>query len=167
MAKKTEKPVAKVAEKPVKKTAEKPAKKVAEKVVEKPVKKVAEKPVKKAAEKPVKKVAEKVAPKTEKPAAKAKSKPMTKAEIISYMAEKMQITKKTTTDFLNEFAALAYKEAKKDFIVPGLGKLTLVQRKKRNARNPKTGETIVVPAKKVVKFRIAKAAKDAILAKKA
>ncbi len=116
------------------------------------------------------KTAEKPAKKTEKPAAKkaepkAKAKAMTKAQIIAYMAEKCNLSKKQTGEFLNEFVQLAYKEAKKDFVIPGIGKLSLAQRKKRKARNPRTGEEIMVPAKKVVKFRIAKACKDAILAK--
>jgi DNA-binding protein HU-beta len=64
---------------------------------------------------------------------------------------------------MQEVVMLAYKEAKKGFVLPGLGKLVLVDRKARIGRNPKTGEAIQIPAKKVVKFRIAKAAKDAIL----
>jgi DNA-binding protein HU-beta len=64
---------------------------------------------------------------------------------------------------LEELAALAYKEAKNGFTVPGLGKLVLVSRKARMGRNPATGEAIHIPAKKVVRFRVAKAAKDAIL----
>jgi DNA-binding protein HU-beta len=63
-------------------------------------------------------------------------------------------------------AALAYKEAKNAFTLPGLGKLVLVNRKARMGRNPQTGEAIKIPAKKVVKFRVAKAAKEAILGKK-
>jgi DNA-binding protein HU-beta len=63
-------------------------------------------------------------------------------------------------------AALAYKEAKNSFTLPGLGKLVLVNRKARMGRNPQTGEAIKIPAKKVVKFRVAKAAKEAILGKK-
>ena len=61
---------------------------------------------------------------------------------------------------------LAYKHAKDTFTLPGIGKLVLVNRKARMGRNPKTGETIKIPAKKVVKFRVAKAAKDAILGSK-
>ena len=93
------------------------------------------------------------------------SKSMTKGQILEHLANKLGITKKTAGIFLEELVTLAYKEAKKDFVIPGLGKLTLVQRKKRQGRNPATGETITIPAKKVVKFRIAKACKDAILQK--
>jgi DNA-binding protein HU-beta len=64
---------------------------------------------------------------------------------------------------LEILVALAYKEARNGFTLPGLGKLVLVNRKARMGRNPQTGEAIKIPAKKVVKFRIAKAAKDAIL----
>ena len=61
---------------------------------------------------------------------------------------------------------LAYKNAKNSFTIPGLGKLVLVNRKARVGRNPATGESINIPAKRVVKFRVAKAAKDAILGSK-
>jgi DNA-binding protein HU-beta len=89
--------------------------------------------------------------------------PMTKSQILTHMANKSGLSKKATGEFLQELVMLAYKEAKKGFVVPGLGKLVLVDRKARLGRNPKTGETIQIPAKKVVKFRVAKQAKDAIL----
>jgi DNA-binding protein HU-beta len=88
---------------------------------------------------------------------------MTKSELLTYMAKKSGLSKKATGEFIQELVVLAYKEAKKAFVIPGLGKLVLVDRKARLGRNPKTGETIQIPAKKVVKFRIAKQAKDAIL----
>ena len=88
---------------------------------------------------------------------------MTKGQILTHMAKKSGLTKKATGEFMQEIVMLAYKEAKKGFVLPGLGKLVLVDRKARIGRNPKTGEAIQIPAKKVVKFRIAKAAKDAIL----
>ena len=75
-------------------------------------------------------------------------------------------TKKTATQILDDLAALAYKEAKNAFVIPGVGKLVLAHRKARMGRNPQTGETIKIPAKKVLKFRVAKAAKDAILGAK-
>ena len=90
------------------------------------------------------------------------AKAMTKAQIVDYMAKKMSMTKKDVGTFLESFTELAYKEAKKGFTIPGLGKLVVVSRKKRKGRNPATGETIVIPAKKVLKFRIAKACKDAV-----
>ena len=67
---------------------------------------------------------------------------------------------------IEALVALAYKNAKKSFTIPGLGKLILVNRKARMGRNPATGEAIKIPAKRVVKFRVAKAAKDAILGAK-
>jgi DNA-binding protein HU-beta len=89
--------------------------------------------------------------------------PMTKGQVLTHMAKKSGLSKKATGEFIQELVMLAYKEAKKGFVVPGLGKLVLVDRKARIGRNPKTGEAIQIPAKKVVKFRIAKQAKDAIL----
>jgi DNA-binding protein HU-beta len=90
-------------------------------------------------------------------------KALSKSQIATELAEKVEITKKQSVQFLDELAALAYKQAKNSFTVPGLGKLVLVNRKARQGRNPATGETIQIPAKRVVKFRVAKAAKDAIL----
>ena len=93
-------------------------------------------------------------------------KAMTKSQIADHLAGKAGVTKKTATEMLDNLATLAYKEAKNSFTMPGIGKLVLAHRKARTARNPQTGAPIKVPAKKVVKFRVAKAAKDAILVKK-
>ena len=93
-------------------------------------------------------------------------KAMTKSQIADHLAGKAGVTKKTATEMLDNLATLAYKEAKNSFTMPGIGKLALAHRKARTARNPQTGAPIKVPAKKVVKFRVAKAAKDAILGKK-
>jgi len=88
---------------------------------------------------------------------------MTKAQITATLAETCDVPKKTAASMIEALAALAYKGAKNGFTIPGIGKLVLVSRKARMGRNPATGETIRIPAKKVVKFRVAKAAKDAIL----
>ena len=90
------------------------------------------------------------------------AKSLTQSQIVAKLAEGNQLPKKQAKSFLDSLAALAYKEAKNGFTIPGLGKLVLVQRKARIGRNPATGEQIKIPAKKVVKFRVAKAAKDAI-----
>ena len=94
------------------------------------------------------------------------AKAMTKSQIADHLARNAGLTKKTANQILDDFAALAYKQAKNSFVVPGIGKLVLAHRKARTGRNPQTGEPIKIPDKKVVKFRIAKAAKDAILWKK-
>ena len=91
---------------------------------------------------------------------------MTKSQIADHLSKKASVTKKTATQILDDLAQLAYKEAKNAFVVPGVGKLVLAHRKARLGRNPQTGETIKIPAKKVLKFRVAKAAKDAILGPK-
>lgn len=95
----------------------------------------------------------------------APSRPMTKSQLSTHIAEKAGITKKAATEILDELAAVAYKEAKKNkqFTIPGVGKLVLDRRKARMGRNPATGETIKIAAKKVVKFRVAKACKDAVI----
>ncbi|HAM73864.1 MAG TPA: DNA-binding protein [Verrucomicrobiales bacterium] len=94
------------------------------------------------------------------------AKALTKSQIAASIAEGVGITKKQAVATLEQITELAYKHAKNSFTLPGLGKLVLVNRKARQGRNPATGEVIQIPAKKVVKFRVAKAAKDAILGKK-
>jgi DNA-binding protein HU-beta len=90
-------------------------------------------------------------------------KALTKSKIVEYIADNNNITKKAASDILACLAELSYKEAKNGFTLPGIGKLVLVDRKARTGRNPQTGETIEIPAKKVLKFRVAKACKDAVL----
>jgi len=90
---------------------------------------------------------------------------MTKSQIVSHFAGKFELSKKSSAAILDEVAALAVSETKKtgSFTIPGIGKLVLVKRKARMGRNPATGEAIKIPAKTVVKMRIAKAAKEAIV----
>ncbi|BCA54886.1 DNA-binding protein HU-beta [Nitrospira sp. KM1] len=94
------------------------------------------------------------------------AKSMTKSQIADHLAQKSGLTKKAAVQLMDDFAALAYREAKNVFTVPGIGKLKLANRKARIGRNPQTGEEIKIPAKRVVKFRVAKVAKDSILGKK-
>jgi len=120
---------------------------------------------KKAAKKATKKKAVK---KTAAPAATGvtiKGTPKTKSQIVDAVAESAGIEKKQAKLALEAVVAMAYKGAKsKDgFTLPGLGKLIKQRRKARKGRNPQTGEEIKIPAKTVLKFRIAKAAKDAIV----
>lgn len=91
------------------------------------------------------------------------AKALTKSQIADQLSKKLGVTKKHMVEIMNEMASLAYKEAKNSFTLPGLGKLVLVKRKARMGRNPQTGAAIKIPAKKVVKFRVAKACKDAVL----
>ncbi len=92
-------------------------------------------------------------------------KPLTKGQIVSHFAEKFKLSKKATAEIVDEIAALAVSETKKagSFTLPGIGKLVLVKRKARMGRNPATGAAIKIPAKTVVKMRVAKAAKEAIV----
>jgi DNA-binding protein HU-beta len=94
------------------------------------------------------------------------AKALSKSQIATSIAEKNGLTKKAATEILDSIVQLAYKNAKNTFTLPGLGKLVLVDRKARMGRNPATGEIIKIKAKRVVKFRVAKAAKDAILGTK-
>ena len=87
----------------------------------------------------------------------------TKSQIIAEIAECAEISKKQAKAAIEGLVEMAYKEAKNAFTIPGLGKLVKVRRKARMGRNPATGEVIKIPAKTVLKFRIAKAAKDAVL----
>ena len=94
------------------------------------------------------------------------AKALTKSQIVASLAETVGQTKKQAVQTMEALVALAYKNAKNSFTIPGLGKIVLVNRKARMGRNPATGETIKIAAKRVVKFRVAKAAKDAILGAK-
>ena len=90
---------------------------------------------------------------------------MTQTQLVRSLAERGAVSNKTAREILDGLAALAVTEVKKNgvFVLPGIGRLVRVDRKARTGRNPATGETIKIPAKKVVKFRVAKAAKDAIV----
>ena len=95
----------------------------------------------------------------------AAKKTLTKSQIVSHFAEKFDFSKKTAAMIVEEVAALAVAETKKAgvFVLPGIGKLVLSKRKARMGFNPATGEQIKIPAKTVVKMRLAKACKEAIV----
>jgi DNA-binding protein HU-beta len=90
---------------------------------------------------------------------------MTQTQLVRALAEACETNNKTARKFLDELTATAIRETKKSgvFVLPGVGRLVRVDRKARMGRNPATGEAIKIPAKKVVKFRVAKAAKDSIV----
>lgn len=93
------------------------------------------------------------------------AKGMTKSQILAGLAEKTGHSKKDVAGMIDAVVTMAYRETKKsgEFTIPGLGKLVKKQRAARMGRNPATGETIKIPAKTVIKFRVSKQAKDAIL----
>jgi len=90
---------------------------------------------------------------------------MTKSQMLTALSEKTEMSKKEVASFMDTLVELAYSEVKAngEFTIPGVGKLVKKNRKARMGRNPATGEEIKIPAKTVVKFRVAKAAKDSIL----
>jgi DNA-binding protein HU-beta len=90
-------------------------------------------------------------------------KAMTKSQLVGVLADAAELSKKQAATVLETLASTAYKEAKRGFTIPGVGKLVVVKRKARMGRNPQTGEAIKIPAKTVLKFRIAKACKDSVL----
>lgn len=94
---------------------------------------------------------------------------MTQAQFIKTLAADVDLPAKTVKDVVNAYSELAVKETKKSgmCVLPGIGRLVRVERKARMGRNPQTGEAIKIAAKKVVKFRIAKSVKDAIVPPKA
>lgn len=96
------------------------------------------------------------------------AKVMTKSAVVSHLADKASLTKKQVASLIDDVHTLAVKEAKKNgaFVLPGIGKVVLSNRKARMGRNPQTGEPIKIPARRVVKIRAAKALKDAILGAK-
>jgi DNA-binding protein HU-beta len=93
------------------------------------------------------------------------AKRMTQTAIVRELAETSGINNRVAKQFMDSLAEMAVRETKKSgvFILPGIGRLVRAERKARTGRNPATGETIKIPAKKVVKFRVAKSVKDAIV----
>ena len=94
------------------------------------------------------------------------AKMMTKSATIAAIAQKTDLSKKQVAKVLDQLLGLATKEAKKGFVLPGFGKLVLAHRKARMGRHPRTGEPIKIPAKRVLRFRVAKVLKDAVLGDK-
>ena len=94
---------------------------------------------------------------------------MTQAQLVRHLAEECEVNNKVARQFLDELGKTALQETKKNgvFVLPGIGRLVKSNRKARMGRNPATGEPIKIPAKVVVKFRVAKAAKDSIVPGKA
>jgi len=90
------------------------------------------------------------------------AKSMTKGEIVDHLAGKLGTTKKQANEFLDTFVNLAYKQAKNEFVIPGLGKISVGKRKARTGRNPQTGASITIPAKKMVKFKPGKELSDSV-----
>lgn len=92
-------------------------------------------------------------------------KAMTKTQVIQHFADKFELTKKDSKMILEELAALAVAQTAKlgEFTIPGIGKIVKQKRKARKGRNPATGESIKIPAKTVVKMRLSKTCKDAIV----
>src|ERR1044072_5129689 len=90
---------------------------------------------------------------------------MTQSQLVRSLAESCAVNDKAARGFLDCLSSMAIAEVKKNgvFVLPGIGRLVRVDRKARTGRNPLTGESIKIPAKKVVKFRVAKAAKDSIV----
>jgi DNA-binding protein HU-beta len=92
------------------------------------------------------------------------TKGMSKQQLVRYLAEKLGTRKKTASAFLDQLAETAIKETRKNgvFVIPGLGRLVKSHRKARSGRNPNTGEPVQIKAKSIIKFRVAKSAKDEI-----
>jgi DNA-binding protein HU-beta len=90
---------------------------------------------------------------------------MTQGQVIEGLAVRLECSKNDARTIFAEIAQMAYENAKEGFILPGIGKLVILDRKARMGRNPATGESIKIPAKKVVKFRVAKVCKESILPK--
>jgi DNA-binding protein HU-beta len=90
---------------------------------------------------------------------------MTQTELIKKLAEENEVNNKVAKAMLESLSKMAVAEVKKNgvFVLPGIGRLVRAERKARTGRNPATGEAIKIPAKKVVKFRVAKSVKDAIV----
>jgi DNA-binding protein HU-beta len=101
-------------------------------------------------------------------ATKAGKKRMSQSEVVNYFAEKYEMKRAQVKELFEGLATLAAREVKDngEFVVPGFGKLVLSERKAREGRNPQTGETIQIPAKTTLKFRLSKGMKDSVVPKK-
>ncbi|MCA1640490.1 MAG: HU family DNA-binding protein [Acidobacteria bacterium] len=101
-------------------------------------------------------------------ATKSTKKRMTQSEVFNHFAEKTGMKRSQVKEFFDELANLASSEVKGngEFVLPGFGKMVLSDRKAREGRNPQTGETIQIPAKTTLKFRLGKAMKDTVVPKK-
>ena len=101
-------------------------------------------------------------------ATKAGKKRMSQSEVVNHFAEKYELKRAQVKELFEELASLATNEVKEsgEFVLPGFGKLVLSERKAREGRNPQTGETIQIPAKTALKFRIGKGLKDSVIPKK-
>lgn len=93
---------------------------------------------------------------------------MTQSEVFNHFAEKTGLKRTQVKEFFDELAELASSEVKQngEFVLPGFGKLVLSERKAREGRNPQTGETIQIPAKTTLKFRLGKGIKDTVVPRK-
>lgn len=93
---------------------------------------------------------------------------MTQSEVINHFAEKFGVKRAQAKEYFDELVSLAQNEVKTngEFVLPGFGKLVLSERKAREGRNPATGETIQIPAKTTLKFRVGKGMKDSVVPKK-
>ncbi len=101
-------------------------------------------------------------------ATKAGKKRMSQSEVINHFAEKFDLKRSQVKELFEELSNLASEEVKSngEFVLPGLGKMVLSERKAREGRNPQTGETIQIPAKTALKFRLSKGIKDSVVPKK-
>ena len=93
---------------------------------------------------------------------------MSQSEVINHFAEKFDLKRAQVKEIFEELSNLASSEVKEngEFVLPGLGKMVLSERKAREGRNPQTGETIQIPAKTALKFRLSKGIKDSVVPKK-
>jgi DNA-binding protein HU-beta len=102
---------------------------------------------------------------SKKAAGKQNGKRMSQSEVLNHFAQKFDVKRAQVKEFFEELATLAGTEVKRngEFVLPGIGKLVKAERKAREGRNPATGETIKIPAKTTLKFRIGKSMKDSVL----
>ena len=93
---------------------------------------------------------------------------MSQSEVVNHFAEKFDMKRAQVKEIFEELSTLATREVKQngEFVLPGFGKMVLSQRKAREGRNPQTGETIQIPAKTALKFRLSKGMKDSVVPKR-
>lgn len=103
-----------------------------------------------------------------KPSAGTINKLMTQSQVIAHFVQHTGLKRAQVQEMFDELSKLAAREVRKsgEFVLPRFGKLMRTERAPRQGRNPATGETIQIPARTTLKFRVSRGIKDTILAKK-
>jgi DNA-binding protein HU-beta len=96
------------------------------------------------------------------------NKSMTQSQVINHFVNQTGLRRAQVREMFAELSSLAADQVKSngEFVLPGFGRLLITERRARQGRNPATGESIRIPAKTTLKFRVGKGMRDSVLPKK-